>query len=63
MLGLRIIKASNNEKISYGLAFGRYFMSRISGLILFIGYITAAFNEEKVTWHDSFCDTRVIRIR
>ena len=63
MLGLKIVKASSGEKISYGLAFGRYLVSRISGIILFIGYIAAAFSKEKVTLHDSLCDTRVIKIR
>ena len=63
ILGLRIISTSTNEKISYGLAFGRLLASKLSGIILFIGYIVVAFDKEKASWHDSLCGTRVIRIR
>jgi uncharacterized RDD family membrane protein YckC len=47
--------------ISYARALGRHFAEWISGMILCIGYIMAAFDDEKRTLHDRICDTRVVR--
>jgi uncharacterized RDD family membrane protein YckC len=47
--------------VTYGRAFGRYFAKLLSGLILCIGYIMAAFDDEKRALHDRICDTRVIK--
>ncbi len=48
------------DKISTGQAAGRYFAEILSGLILMIGYIMAAFDPEKRTLHDKICKTRVV---
>ena len=53
----------NGGPIGLGRAFGRYFAKILSGLILMIGYIMAAFDSEKRALHDMICDTRVIRAR
>jgi uncharacterized RDD family membrane protein YckC len=47
--------------ISYARAFGRYFAKWISWMILGIGFLMAAFDDQKRTLHDRICDTRVIR--
>jgi uncharacterized RDD family membrane protein YckC len=47
--------------VSYGRAVGRYFAKMLSGLIFGIGYLMAAFDEEKRALHDRLADTRVIR--
>ncbi len=47
-------------KVSYGRAFGRYFAKMLSGLICSIGYLMAAFDEEKRALHDRICNTRVV---
>jgi uncharacterized RDD family membrane protein YckC len=60
--GLRIVTPSGG-KISYGVACGRFFAEILSGLILYIGYFMAAFDEEKRSLHDRICNTRVIRRR
>ena len=60
--GLRVV-APNGQKISYGVACGRFFAEILSGLILYIGYIMAGFDEEKRALHDRICNTRVIRRR
>jgi uncharacterized RDD family membrane protein YckC len=60
--GLRVV-TPNGSKISYGVACGRFFAEILSGLILYIGYIMAAFDEEKRALHDRICNTRVIRRR
>jgi uncharacterized RDD family membrane protein YckC len=48
-------------KVSYSRAFGRYFAEILSGMIFAIGYIMAAFDDEKRALHDRICSTRVIR--
>jgi len=60
--GLRVVTASGG-KISYGLAAGRFFAEMVSGIILYIGYIMAAFDDERRALHDRICNTRVIRTR
>lgn len=60
--GLKVIRPSG-ERVTYLRAFGRYCGEFLSGLIFLIGYIMAAFDEEKRALHDRICDTRVIRAR
>jgi uncharacterized RDD family membrane protein YckC len=57
---LKVVTA-DNERVSYLRALGRYFAEILSGIILLIGYIMAAFDDERRTLHDRICDTRVIR--
>jgi len=47
--------------MTFGSATGRYFAELLSSLTLGIGYIMAAFDEEKRALHDRICDTRVVR--
>jgi uncharacterized RDD family membrane protein YckC len=49
------------EPMTFGRATGRYFAEILSSLTLGIGYIMAAFDEEKRALHDRVCDTRVVR--
>jgi uncharacterized RDD family membrane protein YckC len=56
---LRIVVATG-EKVTYGRATGRAFAEILSGLICNIGYLLAAFDQEKRTLHDHICNTRVI---
>jgi uncharacterized RDD family membrane protein YckC len=58
--GLKIVR-SDGERVSYARACGRVFAEILSSLILCIGYIMAALDEEKRALHDRICDTRVIR--
>ena len=60
--GLRVVTPTGGN-VGYGLACGRFFAEILSALILYIGYIMAAFDEEKRTLHDRICSTRVIRRR
>jgi uncharacterized RDD family membrane protein YckC len=60
-LRLRIIR-TNGDKVSYGRACGRYFGKVLSSFTLCIGYLMAAFDEQKRSLHDRICDTRVIRL-
>jgi uncharacterized RDD family membrane protein YckC len=56
---LKIIM-SDGAPVSYGRACGRYFAEMLSQIILWIGYIMAAFDDERRTLHDRICDTRVV---
>lgn len=58
-LGLKVIR-SDGGPLGWGVSVGRYFMNIVSGMILLIGYIMVAFDDEKRALHDRVCDTRVI---
>ncbi len=63
MLGLRLVRA-DGVKLSVGRIVGRHFSEWVSGMILLIGYIMAAFDkEQRRALHDHMCDTRVIDVR
>lgn len=57
---IRIVTAEGMP-IGYSRACGRYFASILSGMICSIGYIMAAFDDEKRALHDRICNTRVVR--
>lgn len=57
--GLKVVTAEG-DRITPGRAVGRYFSELLSGMILMIGYIMAAFDDEKRTLHDRICNTRVV---
>lgn len=58
--GLKVV-TPEGDKITYLRAFARYFAKIVSAMILLIGYIMAAFDDEKRALHDRICDTRVVR--
>jgi uncharacterized RDD family membrane protein YckC len=57
---IKVVTADAGQ-VSYARAFGRHFAKLISGLILGIGYLMAAFDDQKRSLHDRICDTRVIK--
>jgi len=61
-LGLKIVR-SDGDRVSYLRAFGRHFAEFLSAIILFMGYVMAAFDDEKRALHDRICDTRVVHSR
>ena len=60
-LRLKVVRP-NGTQLTYGRACGRYFGELLSSLTLAIGYIMAAFDDQKRALHDRVCDTRVIRL-
>lgn len=58
--GLKVVMG-DGTRVSYGRAVGRYFAEWLSGFTLAIGYIMAAFDDEKRALHDRICDTRVVK--
>jgi uncharacterized RDD family membrane protein YckC len=57
---LRVV-TEDGGKVSYARACGRHFAEYLSGMILAIGYLMAAFDQERRTLHDRICSTRVVR--
>jgi uncharacterized RDD family membrane protein YckC len=54
------VVTADGDPISYGRALARHFAKWLSGLTLLIGYIIAAFDEQKRSLHDHICNTRVV---
>lgn len=59
-LGLKVTDESGN-KIDFGKATGRYFGKIVSGLILYIGYLMAAFTKKKQALHDMMAGCLVVK--
>jgi uncharacterized RDD family membrane protein YckC len=57
--GLRVVTADGGN-VTYLRATGRYFAEILSSVICNIGYIIAAFDDEKRALHDHICNTRVV---
>lgn len=60
--GLKVVMP-DGSRVSMARAFGRYFAEFLSSLILLIGYIMVAFDDEKRGLHDHIASTRVIKVR
>ncbi|MEO7794931.1 MAG: RDD family protein [Thermoanaerobaculia bacterium] len=60
VLKLRV-ERTDGSRLTVGRATGRYFANILNGFTLGIGYIVAAFDDEKRALHDHICDTRVLR--
>ena len=58
-IGIKVVR-SDGETISFLRGFGRYFGYMLSGVILCIGYLMAAFTDRKQALHDMICDTVVV---
>jgi uncharacterized RDD family membrane protein YckC len=59
IMKIKVIR-SDGSRISYWRALGRHFAEFISQIFLYLGYIVAAFDEERRTWHDRIVDSRVV---
>jgi uncharacterized RDD family membrane protein YckC len=62
VLGLRVVD-DQGQRISFLRATGRFFAKFISGIILMIGYIMAAFTDRKRALHDIMASSLVVKIR
>lgn len=59
-VGIKIV-TPDGGRVGYGRAFGRHFAEFLSSIILGIGYLMAAFDQEKRALHDRICATRVVK--
>jgi uncharacterized RDD family membrane protein YckC len=54
------VVTAEGRPLSYALSVGRFFAKILNSFTLLIGYIIAAFDDEKRGLHDRLCNTRVI---
>jgi len=59
LVGIKVVRP-DGERITFLRGVGRFFATFISSMILNIGYIMAAFTDQKQALHDMICDTRVV---
>jgi uncharacterized RDD family membrane protein YckC len=57
-----IVTDTSGNRLTFGRATGRHFAKLISGVILLIGYIMAAFTERKQALHDLIASTLVLKV-
>ncbi len=55
------VTRTDGSQLTFARASGRHFAKYVSGFILLIGYIMAAFTEKKQALHDMMADTIVIQ--
>ncbi len=60
LLGIRIANP-DGSRLTLGTAAARQGMALVSGLAVGIGYLWAAWDPEKRTWHDMVANTRAFR--
>ena len=58
-VGIKVVR-TDGARISIARGVARYFAAMLSGLILCIGFVMAAFTERKQGLHDMLCDTLVV---
>jgi uncharacterized RDD family membrane protein YckC len=59
-LGIKVVDLNGN-RVSFGTAFVRAIGKLISGMIMYIGYLMAAFTEKKQALHDMIASTLVVK--
>ncbi|MEJ2167836.1 MAG: RDD family protein [Desulfobacterales bacterium] len=55
------VVVEDGSRVTFLRAMGRHFAKWLSSMILLIGFIMAAFDDQKRTLHDRICETRVVR--
>jgi len=55
------VVVEDGSRVTYLRALGRHFAKWLSSMILGIGFIMAAFDDQRRTLHDRICETRVVR--
>jgi uncharacterized RDD family membrane protein YckC len=60
-LGVRVARPDGSP-VDLGVAAARAGMKIVSGLALGLGFLWAAWDPQKRTWHDMVADTRVFRV-
>ncbi|GLR18902.1 RDD family protein [Portibacter lacus] len=56
-----VVTDMEGNRISFARATGRYFGKMISGAIMYVGYIMAAFTEKKQALHDMIANSLVMK--
>jgi uncharacterized RDD family membrane protein YckC len=56
-----VVTGIDGQRISFARATGRHFAKYLSGFLLFIGFIMAAFTAKKQALHDMIAETLVVQ--
>ncbi len=59
LVGIKVVMA-DGRSLTYGRAFARYWAEIVTQFTCYIGYIIAAFDDQKRSLHDHMCNTRVV---
>lgn len=60
-VGIAVVDRYTGAPIGVGRAVGRYFGAILSGIVCGLGYLWAAWDDEKQTWHDKMVNSVVVR--
>ena len=58
-LGIQVVR-SDGTRVSFLRGGSRSLAEKLSAWLLYMGYLIAAFDDQKRTLHDHICDTRVV---
>jgi uncharacterized RDD family membrane protein YckC len=61
LCGIRVVNADGSA-VGYGKAAGRAMGYLLSSFVFCVGFLIAAFDEEKRALHDRLCNTRVVKV-
>lgn len=61
VLGLQLVQLPNGARVDWKHAFLRSVFSLVSGAVCLLGFLWAAWEPERRTWHDLVAGTRVVR--
>jgi uncharacterized RDD family membrane protein YckC len=59
--GIKVVDRATGRPIGTGRAIGRYFAAILSAIPCALGYLWAAWDKDKQTWHDKMVNTVVIQ--
>lgn len=62
VMGIRVLR-TNGERVELGRSAARAGMAIVSGVVIGLGYLWAAWDPDKRTWHDMVADTRAYRTK
>lgn len=61
VMGLKVVR-TDGRRVNFAVALVRSLSSLFSVIVLFLGFIWAAWDHEKQTWHDKIAGTVVVRM-
>ena len=60
LLGIKVVN-SEGERITFPQSIKRTSMKIVGALPIYLGYLWAAFRQDKAAWHDLVAKTRVVK--
>jgi uncharacterized RDD family membrane protein YckC len=59
---IKLVRSDNGLPVGFGKALGRsLFANFVSAQVLYLGYLWAAWDDQKQTWQDKICSTYVVQ--